>query len=444
MKERLKSLLLVVLVLSSLFLTYQLWYGRNPVDEISEDVYERVYFEEPRPLEEAVAPRYLLLPFHGDKVAYLLRKGDPQYDILWNCISAILQDAGCMDESRGEPAHDAELRITLVFDPALPAGQGSPWLKGFTGDRVSEIGVWDCDETVWITIRDPDRPDFSTAFLLHNRCASAVGELLAEFLPEEKHLHELLEPGALNLPGGQVVLDAPIYVPAGEPEMDEVLLREEQLDPEMLLRTFFVNRSLVRVIEERDGSLIFTDGEKALQLGFQLEYSHPQLAQDPVSLSYSGALGAASKLLGYYGGWPDNLRLESLFPQQQNLSEECYHAGWSYFFEGYPFFGKTGVWMVFNDRGMVEYRRWLFESFLSAGNPFNAPHYQQAIQAVLELMSPEEKESGSLVLEQAGLGYLVCKSSYQPVGVPVWEIGLDGSYYYLCARSLSLLEVYSP
>ena len=164
--------------------------------------------------------------------------------------------------------------------------------------------------------------------------------------------------------GFNIEVAAPVYVPDRPVQLEELVFKEEELDRELLVRTFFVDRSLVRVVTERDGSLIYTDGEKGLRLGSGLTYSHPQLEQSPATFTYLASLNSATRLLGYYGGWAEDLRLERLLLQRKTgrLSEH-YLACWQSYYQGKPIVGDTVVSMTFNDSGMVEYHaaftRWL-------------------------------------------------------------------------------------
>ena len=64
MSERAKSVLLFLLVLLSILLTCQLWFGRQTAEEVAENGYEPVYFEEPRPLAQMLLPERISI--YGD------------------------------------------------------------------------------------------------------------------------------------------------------------------------------------------------------------------------------------------------------------------------------------------------------------------------------------------------------------------------------------------
>lgn len=443
MKERLKSLLLLFLVTLSLFLTYLLWYTRKPAEVITASEFERVFFEEPRPPEKAVTPAQILV--HREEQLYRLGEGEENFRILWDAVSAALRELPHLDDPAFNPeTPEAVLCLTLLFEPPLPAGGGSPWLEGGEPGELERIELRRIGERFWFTC-------YAAGFAPEENLALPPerGEMLAravDLLPAaELTLYNELT-GELTLESGvRVMLPGGIYVPADTWQMDELVLGKESLDEEMLLGAFFVNRSTVRLIKERDGAVIYTDGEKGLRLGRGLEYTHPQLEREQGTLSYAAALATCCRLIGYYGGWPEKLRLESLAPVQSGRQQSiAYRAAWTYYYQGWPLRGGAEAAMVFNDGGLIEYRRELYEPLHPAGDPVVVGNWREALAEAADYLHREDKIGETVLLERLTLAYRISDGAYKSRAVPVWEIRLDGIELFLTAADLLLLEEKMP
>ncbi|NMD41949.1 MAG: hypothetical protein GYA86_01400 [Firmicutes bacterium] len=438
MREQIKSGLLFLLVLCSLFLTQQLWFGRPPAEMIPENGYEPVYFEEPRQLSGMIVPEGIYLYIRGQ--CYRILTGAPEFSHFWQEISAMLQDLA-------EPGYyyyteelprEAERCLVLQFEPFLPLGQESIWLKGGRSGELSGMELWRLGDRCWARLEigaaDP------SVLLLPSGWSAKLAHFQDHFVPAKEQLCEQLPAGELALPrGNRVILNAPVYVPVGVSSLERLGLTPEQLDRELLLKTFFINRNLVREIKERDGGLIYTDGEQGLRLGRGLDYSHPRLEQKNAGLGYSEALLTAGKLISYHGGWVKNLRLQSLLREdQEEHAGEFYRARWCSYLDGYPLLGDCGVVMRYHHGGLQSYRRNLFEPLDERGEAVAVAEFRKALEAAV-MMLDRENMDGPL-LEGMEL-------AYYPEGeeaVPVWRIFLDGRELLLKTEELVAPEGWEP
>ncbi len=443
MNEQIKSAVLLSLVLLSLFLTYQLWFARKPEDRVIENDYDNVYFEEPKPLQQFFIPERIYI--YQNDLCYQLRHGDSHFALLWEGLSEMLQEiAEPANYEYGEDMpEDARLCLDLQFSPALPLGRESPWLKEAPAGELARVQIWRLDDRCWGVLQDEG--DSAVLLLLPVRGGLKLAALCDQFNPEGRPPYEELGAGELLLSQGTLIsVPSPLYVPVHNGGMENLTLQAEVLDRELLLNTMFINRNLVREIKERDGGLIFTDGEQGLRMGDGLEYSHPQLEQKPVVLSYTAALLTAGKLLGYYGGWPENLRLELLARDDgaEAGSRGIYSAQWRSYFRGYPLIGGAGVAMSFHHGGLVSYRRNLYILLYSTGDQLYAQGYREALEKAVDLLADAGVDH--YWLEEMDLGYYLTGNSLQPQAVPVWAIRLNGRQLILTAGELVSLEGFVP
>lgn len=439
MSEQARSVGLLLLVTLSIFLTYQLWFGRKPEDRIIENDYDNVYFEEPRPLNQLLMPERIFI-YQGN-LCYQVRPDDPDFTLFWEGVSKILQEIT-------EPANyeygerlpdDAKLCLDLIFNPALPLGWESPWFKNSPAGELEGVQIWRLDDRFWGVLQDKEGS--AGLLLLPARGGLQMAELCDQFNPGVRLTYEKLEAGEIYLTQGTVIaVPSSFYVPADNPQMEELAMKMEILDRELLLNTIFIKRSLVREIKERGGGLIYTDGEQGLRLGNGLEYSHPRLEQKPVILSYTSALMTAGKLLGYYGGWPENLRLEHLARDDGTGAGPAgtYRARWRSYYKGYPLLGGAGVTMIFHQGGLVSYRRNLYLLLYPSSEQVYARDYLEALAAAVDLLAGAGSEH--YCLEEMDLAYYLAGDSPQLQAVPVWSIRLNGRQLILKAGDLISLE----
>lgn len=435
MNERAKSVALFLLVVLSILLTYQLWFGRKPEDSIITNGYEPVYFEEPRPLSQLLLPKRMVI-FQGN-LCYQIRPDDPDYTLFWEELSVMLQE---MEQPAnyeyGESLPEgAELCLDLYFDPPLPLGPESVWLKNAPVGELTGMQIWRLSDRCWGALQESG--EISRPLLLPVKRGAQLAALCEQFTPAARLPFEQLQAGDLKLSRETAVtIDAPIYVPADSPVMTELALKVEALDRGLLLKTFFINRNLVREIKERDGGLIYTDGEQGLRLGNGLDYSRPRLEQKPVTISYPAALLTAGKLLGYYGGWPENLKLESLGREvgaRERPTGICY-ARWRSYLRGYPLLGDTGVTMNYHHGGLVDYRRSLYDLQYPSGDDVPVRGFREALAAAVDLLAAEGLEQ--YTLEEMDLAYYLTGSSLQPRAIPVWAVRISGRELVLKAGEL--------
>ncbi len=443
MTEKIKSLLLIILVGSSLLLTYQLWYGQQPAELVAEDIYERIEVEKQRPLEEVVSPAFATITVADGY--YLLSKGEASYDRIWSEILNTLSDQNSSSTSEEIPeTENLAALITFYCNPALPSGQGSPWLPAYQEKLISSIRLLSGSNGLWLVIQDLNEAN-TLNFLLTPETETLIDDTLSVVFENERTLYRVLDDVTVQSESGaSVTVSVPLFVPAEPVLLGRILLYPEEVDRDLLLKTFFVDYNLARIIEEKDGSLIFTDGEKGLRLStVSLEYSNPRLEEGKVSFTYLDALNSSNNLLSYHGGWPKNVRIESLLSTGWGDSVS-YVAQWRMYFGLYPLYTAIPTKAIFNDRGLVHYSRSLY--FVDAdayvnGDQAAVAEWQNALAAALERFSDELPGYNSTVrLEAIHPGYVVTGSGNDFIGEPVWYIQLNGKRYFLRAESLAPLK----
>lgn len=473
--EKIQSTVLIMLVGLSLYLTYHLWYGQQPSVLLTGDSVERIEVEAPRDLEQIITPTRVII--RADEKIYLLRDSETEYKLLWQLLSEQLgllsvvldqselkeqpinneagageggEDLGAVEQNGQEdtaeedsPGETIKSHLQFFFDPPLPVGLGQPWLPELPYSRVTSVTLESTEGMMWLALErlagaEPLLislpPDLGNKFMT----------LLGSFdLKDKIEYLQLSEELILETLGREIEVRAPIFVPLEDPAIKSIALKPELLDSSILLQTFFVDYNMARIVEERDGSLIYTDGNKGLRLtAHSLEYSHPRIEEGQSTLSYSAALKNCSYLLSFHGGWSPGLRLQSIsFTGRGDHS--YYSSRWRMFHDGRPMFSAKPTRMLFNDEGLIHYSRSLYFPTDEGGSVYfarRARPWNNALQRALAHIDAQLPGlRPKLRLEEMGTGYAVIKTDSGIRGEPVWHIRINGIEVLMKTSDLEII-----
>lgn len=489
--EKIKSLLLVFLILLSIVLTYQLWFGRPPLEKGAAARYEYAYFTPPPHLPEIIPPAEIIFLAPGN--TFLYQRGEKEYLTLWQKGLKLLTEKMALEKARriskeSKDAWPAVVSPTLVycFRPAVPLENfmEAPANMHVDVDRVmlswgeKQLDIFLEGEDLLFHVPVTETIHSKTGFL-------PAGENPCMLLPplitldngqfslingEEKKQENMNTGGFLedtgegtgaeslmesdkesfaesNEPAGdgsvaevtengfplslKINVSADIYVPLNEISAAEISLKKEELQQEQLVRAFFLDLSMARRIEERDGALYFTNGEKGLRLypSGLLEYSAPQLDRTPGNMPYSAALQKGAENLCLYGGWPAGVYL---------YEAEKYRGGykflWRTFFNGFSLAGENvGGEMIVNRHGVSFYRRFFytFGEEITEWQPFRP--YTEAIMQALRLNKDRLADTDVVHLLALMPVYYFSEGEKLEKAVPAWYVNFaetGGTYLH--------------
>lgn len=442
MIEKIKSVILVIFVILSLFLTYQLWYGQQPAELVAEDVYERIVVERPRPIEEVFFPASIIVPVENGY--YVLNVDEREFIDVWALVSESLQvtaDELLVDTSM---TGDESSLLTLYFEPGLPTGPQMPWLKESPEKIFKEIKIITKNNGLWLIAESID-DEFIYIEIIRDEKIERLFTNLQSIYESERDLYfSLSEDMFVSANDRKVVIPEPVFLPIDPVSMDRILLAYEDIDRDLVLKTFFVDYNLARIIEEKDGGLIYTDGEKGLRLTLvSLEYSNPRLEDSRVTLSYADALNNCNNLISYHGGWPDGLRLESLAASGWG-DALSYKAQWRIYTNGFRLYTNIPTKVIFNDRGLVHYSRSLYTAqdlYQSGNEAYTTAGWRDALETAVKLYEAELSGPGTEIrLEAMHLAYAVLLTGTDYYGEPIWYVQLNGERYLLKADTLTQIH----
>lgn len=299
MKEKIKSAALGLLVLTSLALTYILWYG-SPSHEFSQPIAsEMIHFSSSRSLTDLITPDRVVF-YPGDDVYHVFRPGQELFQVGVTLFKSSLQETVHVEPADAEANINPERAgIRLDFPYPYPLeGQGGQ------EDSFFEITQFflplEGNEAWFIT----SKGDY---FLL--RLGRVRHELLRRFSnAEELPPYRLAD--AEDLPP-EIAVDfvRDIYLPLEKLSLPVQQWEQERFDLDRLLKVFFIDMSLVRRIEEKDGAVIYTDGQEGVRIYPDGAVEYTTAGSKEGILSGDQALSLAGEIIALYGGWAPSVYL---------------------------------------------------------------------------------------------------------------------------------------
>ncbi|HJV45395.1 MAG TPA: two-component system activity regulator YycH [Bacillota bacterium] len=136
---------------------------------------------------------------------------------------------------------------------------------------------------------------------------------------------------------------SPTYIPNQEITMQEYRYFFQPILVSQMMQTLFVDPSMVRQVTERDGTIIYTDGSKAVQIPPDLRSIH---YHDPVADSVAPTVSenhfhSVLNFLNEHGGWNGDYLLEEM-KRLPTDGVETYQ--FRQYVGSYPFYGvKKGL-----------------------------------------------------------------------------------------------------
>jgi regulatory protein YycH of two-component signal transduction system YycFG len=454
--EKLKSILLACLILSSMFLTYRLWFGRPPLEKGSSPYYEYAYFT-PAPQPSAIVQPSDIIFSEGEEI-YLFYRGEKQYVDLWEKGLQLIGDrlevemaTHTAKESITERLKTAPATLVYNFNPPVPLEYLVTGSANWYMNIEKIIFIWEKEQLdvflegedlLCITVPGVEysqedflpakkKPYMRLPSLLaldfgsqatgaepdNTGEASTVSEVEGEKTPSEA-IEEVPEELAF-LTEMEINVASDIYLPLEDIWAAEVTLKKEEFQQEKLVRAFFLDLSMARRIEERDGALYFTNGEKGLRIypSGLLEYTAPSQERRHSDISYSVALQKGAESHSLYGGW-----MPDIYLSEAEEVKGGYRFIWRAFLDGFVLEGgDIGIEILINEQGVSSYRRmcYVFGEELAGRKPFCS--YTEALAQALLLKKDRLTKNKVTLLSLKPVYYLLQGENIEKA-VPAWHI----------------------
>lgn len=418
MPERIKTVVLMSLVVGSVFLTALLLFGQPALETAAPPAYERLIFGELRPIQEHIQPVLRLGQGEQWQMLYPWESG---YTGAWEALQGLLRHGSTPE--MGEPPLASTAQAVFASLPVSSSPALWETASRAAGLDIIEI-AWFEDEpkTLWYQSSDhvwyrsslPALPDEWTATLSE---AFVLGPLYTVTTPPQ------WQPLTVKA-------DTVILVPQTLPYLSAYHVKQEELDGEKLLRSIFVNTALVRRIEERDGAFIYTDGQRGLRLfdHGEVEYTSPKSEPGQEQMETAQALRRIAQYLQLMGGWPEHVYVEQLTAAEKvawnKRQWDTYLVSFYSAQKGYRVeYSSHPIRLRFSDRGVIDYRRQICILEAPMAKPELLIEPQLAAMTVADALALENFEA--LLSDVYPAYYLEHLGTGQTVAQPVWIFAFD-------------------
>ena len=300
---------LIVLVVISLFLSFTIWsqvpgnfsaFKMGQEDKKVEPIY-------------TVSPEKILVYF-GNSFSTLLKPSSPLYDETWSIARELLKTrSNASPELLGNISRESFKRVRgleVFFPTSLPAN----FLKQLFNIEGVDFTALDGKLINSFLLLDDNALSVYLVDSEDNLYRIGKGSESPELNETIKDIDSLDPPLYANLTADvnlKVVGD--VYVSLSLYELPVYTLKREQISEEQIATKFFPDFSITRRIQERDGTVIYTDGQQGLRLYADgaFEYSMPVSRDTKKAQSFYESFNTAIDFIADHGGLPANAYLAS-------------------------------------------------------------------------------------------------------------------------------------
>jgi len=448
MLENIKSILLFLLVLSSTYLTWQLWTYQPQYDYINPTEY--VVHEglaERKEVHELIRPEILVFHYGKDKhtVSYpemfqfriiseqmanwyfynfkLVLKSDHQSLLSkvkdWQGIEFVFTTGISMDLIQ-------EVYKIRVENIDLPIINRIHFYQEGEGEEVFAMFVSEEGQQIYTARTSLTLPE------LRNYLA------LGENRPEYK-------PYIFGSPAKEDVYPV-YYLPTGQIEMQEYRYFYQTIPVESMLQYLFVDPSLARQIQERGGASFYTDGSRGLyydQQQYTMYFFHPSAQYSQTEALSDSYVQRSVQFVNQHKGFDQQFYLYNI---QRAESEQKGIVQFRKYLGNHPIYADTPE----NDQNVIQlevqndrvtgYLRPMFE----LDRVIN--QYTRKLPSGEELVATLKEEGVTLSkIRKIKLGYRLMIQEYYLTYRPFWVVELNqGERYFINQAKFTPLPITQP
>ncbi len=189
-----------------------------------------------------------------------------------------------------------------------------------------------------------------------------VKEFIYNFVESEMNL-EGISPGDIFSFNLELECGNEIFWSQEKDVFSPKYIEYEEIEKEKLAKAFFHDLSFVRKIDEWDGGIIYTDGQRGLRFlpGGGFEYDAPKGTRrtDVDETEFTDVIRQSGEYISLYGGWVDNLYLNEIkvIDDEYTYESDKFKASYRYSYKGYPIINLDPVEINFDFQGVYNYMR---------------------------------------------------------------------------------------
>jgi len=364
----------------------------------------------------AVSPEKILV-YLGNSFSTILKPSSPLFEKTWRISKELLTThSNASPELLGNINRESFTRIKgleMFFPTPLPAHFIKQLFNISNGDSSlldgklikSFLLIDDGQLSVYLV----DSEDF-----FYKIGKSADSQDLSNIIKEIDSSNPPLYAGLTADVNLKVIGD--VYVSLSPYELPTYTLRREQISEEQIASKFFPDFSITRRIQERDGTVIYTDGQQGLRFynDGAFEYNMPVSKETRKSQTFYDSFNTAIDFIATHGGWPQGAYLESY----EEISEP---SGTAYIFK---FKIRVNGFKVINMGDFVN----VTVEGNQVKNYYRKPSFSTKQSGILDLMAPVEALNTAVstknikIINDVYPGYTVENEELKPV----WVVETNG------------------
>lgn len=355
-REKIKTLILIMLVITSVFFTSKTWIEVDYSNETPNG--GDFLFDNNSGIMEVIAPDRIAVHLKGDKIL-VMNPSDKHYQEIWatllkSSVKSIAEgdktDFVSINKELWE-SQKKEQSLELIFKTPFDLGF---WNKAFNSKkktlpqiRLSRLLVsLDMPNTVLLFDDGTD-----SYYKISKDSINPIKENLFNDIVNSDELNEFIELPTDTL---GLVLETGIYVPKNPLTISDVTVVKEDIKPDGLVKDFFSDMSVVRKIEEKDGARIYTDGQKGFRIypSGAVEFNHAITAKGDYSDDLFDAVRLGYNFLITYGGLPAGSYLDKAGQLEHDPKSNIFT--YDYRYEGIPVLGERNAIEIVIAQGEVK------------------------------------------------------------------------------------------
>lgn len=424
--------LLAVLVALSLALTMKTWFGAPQWGPSFEPWTVQRESAEPPDLRGIVAPSLVI--YHSSAQE---RRGMPagteDYARFWlggTDFARVLQSISGQRRELPQLSEIQQARdsgaVEIIFDDAYKLGDLFKIYKAGTTEHADlpvDRFIITSGRNPMLYVRSAPRMQY-VAFLLRPEAPDLVMHAQKSLSAAAPVYTELMarDSGPGVVPG--------TFVPRSPPPMAPMSVQREPTGSTGLLAAFFVDVTILRRIEERDGALIYSDGQRGVRIYPSGAIEYGQHRSSGIETDKRVALEQATTFAKQHGGLPGTVFVDRIWTQKGSRDNTAVRFYFRY--SGVPVVGPRGIIEVMISPKDVES---FVRNFRLPAGPVGTPrhviHASDALAAVADALPKLLPDADPGQVMSMVLAYLNSgpEEGLEPLQ-PVWVVEFTEGYSF--------------
>jgi regulatory protein YycH of two-component signal transduction system YycFG len=414
--EKIKTIILYVLVLLSALLTWQLWVYQPDYDTLGNlELVKKYTVGKEESLNEVIRPEQVVLHVNNRHLStFSTERHSPFYEKLLEASFDNFRDKSLDEEGREELLLLLERKdsVEFVFPTAISMEMYAQLFE-FNDEQstlqlIDRIVVYEDNNRTMARFISYKEGSFIEARLINQSFAQ-----YNKLIEQESDAYQPFFMEILN------VAKPPVYLPENPISLTGYDTYPPPLDEDEFMNALFNDISFVRKSSQAGGETLYTDGSHELKVNNQLQsliYINPSRNNENETDKESSIV-KSFRFINGHGGWTDSFVLHNWSPR--TIDEITYRL----IFNGYPAFGSPASKIEIEWQGaeVLKYER----SLLSIERSISpTPRRETTLSSGYEVIDYLKSNSNYDIskINKITVGYSITTQSTRLSFTPTWFI----------------------